>query len=146
MFSATYLASILLLQTFAVILTVLVLDLYFAPEDRPLPGWLQTIVRVVSCSCCKSRHSPVITPEPEGDYSDFRHSRRNEKSHLSRELTRNDGWVSSATSADVSCDFSWKEAARILDKAFLYLYLFLVCAVTGVCMGIMWGHFASGYE
>ena len=142
MFSATYLASILLLQTFAVILTVLVLDLYFSPEDKPLPGWLQTVIGFLTCKCCTSKHSAVVTPEPEADYLD---SQRNEKTHLSRGLPNNDGWIS-ATSADRSYDLSWKEAARILDKMFLYLYLFSVIAVTGVCMGIMWGHFTSDYH
>ena len=143
-FSATYLASILLLQTFAVILTVVVLDLYFSPEDKPLPGYLQSVIRVLSCNCCKS-HSAVVTPEPDTDYYD---SQRSDKKSLPRSVASIEGWISpSPTPSTMSCGpLGWKEAARVLDRAFLYLYLIAVIAITGVCMGIMWWHFNADYH
>ena len=66
----------MLLQTVAVILTVVILDVYFTPAETPVPGWLKSLNRcfhaTFSCRICRanSKSTSVVTPEPEIEYSD----------------------------------------------------------------------------
>ncbi|XP_053385792.1 neuronal acetylcholine receptor subunit alpha-3-like [Mercenaria mercenaria] len=73
---SSYIASILFLQTLAVLLTVFYLDTYFTPEDKPVPKWLQSVtssflskLACVDCHTTTMKVSPDMT-EVSGDKRD----------------------------------------------------------------------------
>ena len=53
---------------------MVVLDIYFTSDDKPVPDWLKNVIRcfhsTISCRRCRTRRDRVVSPEPETEYSD----------------------------------------------------------------------------
>ncbi|XP_052812696.1 acetylcholine receptor subunit beta-like isoform X1 [Mya arenaria] len=148
---STYLTIILMLSTLSVIFTIVVLDIYFNHDDDEAPtDWLQKFTKYflvkITCwkggACCRQgkvkpsnvsdsrialvdldkviddnidRYSPgrkVALPEDDDDNDEK--NKKPEERH-----------------------YSWKEVALILDRFFMYLFVFLVVTVTVVCLSIL---------
>lgn len=147
-FSATYLASILLLQTIAVFLTVIYIDMYHTPENKPVPNWLQSLARHVlrplACQGCKarssqSRVSPQTTDMTEYD-DEYGHKAGNKNLETKSNFEDDGTWT---TQPDDGNTFSWKEIVLLLDKATMYIYLVLITTGSLSLVGLLLGHHMS---
>lgn len=153
---STYLAIILMLSTLSVIFTIVVLDIYFnhADDEEP-PKWIQTLtrnflVRVAmwkGTSCCKRQR---VNPRTDGYGTDSNSSRV--KLQLDKLSNDNNGNVrmvkvkpefknedaeDEKDQGDNVKMYSWKEVALILDRCFMYLFIFLVVLVTVICLAVL---------
>ncbi|XP_060578786.1 neuronal acetylcholine receptor subunit alpha-6-like, partial [Ruditapes philippinarum] len=153
---SSYIACILFLQTLAVFLTVIYLDTYFNPDDKPVPKWLHTItssvlikLACVDCSRINKKVSPnpsdmnndsVTIPQHKSDYS------KSEKIVSIEDYVgdRNEVWeADKPISSDK--EYSWKEIALLLDKVTMYIYLSLVTTLTVVTACVMLVHYGLAY-
>lgn len=153
---ATYLASILLLQTVAVFLTVIYLDMYFRPVEKPVPRWVQTfascLARIVCAeSCCKSREK--ISPNSSSDVIEINGSEKHNDKVPPIEKKRRKSWFLNDNHDDVTDDvddddtnkYSWKDIALMLDKLTMYIYLLLVISFTGATFTVMVCNYSNSY-
>jgi len=162
--AATYLASILTLQTLAVLLTVIYIDIYHRPTEEPVPEWVRT-----AYSCCLGRlvcagdgrkstkdatDSSVVTPRPfsasdnkihpiDAVVSDWDIGKANEQTKdvkPAQETVNQDG--------DETEDGAptWRQVALRLDKLTLFVYLILVTGFTALAMILMVTHYHSAYK
>lgn len=147
---STYLTIILMLSTLSVIFTIVVLDIYFNhDDDEEPPSWIQSLTRnfLVKMSmwkgtrCCKKQTVQpsgdiIITSsceklpleEIEGD-NNAKNRYRPRKTDEQGE-TENEG-------GEKKRMYSWKEVALIIDRCFMYLFIFLTVVVTVVCLAIL---------
>ncbi|KAL3855537.1 hypothetical protein ACJMK2_014744 [Sinanodonta woodiana] len=135
-----YLAIILCLSALAVILTIVVLDLYFNIEGDDVPAWLNWFTHHVmvnfSCwkrtTCCNERNR--ITPKDKKQVlpSSNTDLKLGASQVANAELGKNWNLTFDTSSADDNTilEYSWKEIALIMDKCFLYIFTFLVLLAT----------------
>lgn len=149
MFSATYLATILLLQTIAVFLTVIYIDLFHKPDTEPIPDWLDSLARHVlgplACVCCKSgnqtRVSPASSENNDLDQDEENMSTIKARNFMTSPVPSDDN-LSLSTKEHKS--YTWKEIVVLLDKATMYLYLLIILLGTTSFVGVLLGnYFAS---
>ncbi|KAL4217017.1 Neuronal acetylcholine receptor subunit [Mactra antiquata] len=150
---SSYLASTLFLQTLAVLLTVIYLDIYFTPEEKPVARWLQVfaqccLARITCVDCCKRRKKDV---QPTGDSVEELYDYNMAKAPPGIESDKNgesqrksEAWVDDV-SDDVETGYSWKEIALMLDKITMYIYLVLVTCLTFAVTGIMLNQYLTAY-
>ena len=156
LFTASYIASILFLQTLAVFLTILYLDTYFNPEDKPVPRWLQTITSSVlsklACVDCKKKNrtvspnSMVISDNKRTDSPKRSDTKKNENIVSIEEYIEDKVEVWDDHKSDVTDrQYSWKEIALLLDKVTMYIYLIFVTGFTVITTCIMLVHYCIAY-
>lgn len=130
-----YLAIILLLSALSVVGTIIVLDIYFNhQDDEDIPGWLQTLARVVlvrmamwkgASWCRKARVHP----------NDFANTPANTKFNI-----RKGKWIEEPSLTKNGVDkerLSWKEIALIMDRCFMYIFVFSTVICTVTCISIL---------
>lgn len=128
--AATYLASILLLQTISVFLTVIYLDMFHKPETQPVPGWLQAfamyVLEPITCVTCRKGNQTRVSPErTETTENDEESNFKARDIDGATPLEKDDGRTTSAsTVGDIL--YSWKEIVALLDRATMYLYLVFI--------------------
>lgn len=162
-FAATYLASILLLQTVAVFLTVFFLDIYFRSVHKPVPGWVQTVVsrclsKLVCIDCQWSRGRVTPIQEQDSSASNADNYIVNDKGYMSSENALDcnvdvdddvkDKMVaqSGKTKKESSHQYSWKEIALMLDRLTMYVYFVLVTIFTSLTFGVMIANYGKHYN
>lgn len=151
-YSASYLASTLFLQTLAVLLTVIYLDVYFAPEQKPVPRWLQVVTqcclaRIACIDCSKRRkdHSEQTGDTVENICNYDSRTMSLKADHETESGKRCvEAWVDD-DSDDVTKEYTWKEIALLLDKVTMYIYLILETCLTVFCVAIMLHHYFNAY-
>ncbi|XP_053385791.1 acetylcholine receptor subunit beta-like [Mercenaria mercenaria] len=148
---STYLTIILMLSTLSVVFTIVVLDIYFNhDDDEEPPRWVQTLTRVLLVKmsmwkgekCCRK---PKVNPQkrstltasnsklPLDDMAHDANARpRFRGTHM--ELMDVDQPVHGHQKEDDVKLYSWKEVALIMDRCFMYLFIFLVLVTTVVCL------------
>lgn len=150
---STYLTIILMLSTLSVIFTIVVLDIYFNHEDDDQPpAWLQSFTRIFlvrmsmwkGTSCCKRQ-----TVSPGDGVAEINISSLQDKlpitdidgdvneNKLFKPKTFNNLDVNTKEEDEDVNMYSWKEVALILDRCFMYLFIFLTVVVTVVCLAIL---------
>ncbi|XP_045178295.2 acetylcholine receptor subunit beta-like isoform X2 [Mercenaria mercenaria] len=151
---STYLTIILMLSTLSVVFTIVVLDIYFNhDDDEEPPRWVQTLTRVflVKMSmwkgekCCRrlkvnpKERSTLTASTVKLPLDDMAHDTnaktRFRGTHM--ELVDVDQSEPDQQDEDDVKLYSWKEVALILDRCFMYLFIFLVLVTTVVCLGIL---------
>ncbi|XP_045178075.2 acetylcholine receptor subunit beta-like [Mercenaria mercenaria] len=151
---STYLTIILMLSTLSVVFTIVVLDIYFNHDDDEEPsGWVQTLTRVFLVKmamwkgekCCRRqkvnpKERSTLTAStiklPLDDKTRETNARtRFRGTHM--ELVDVDQPEPDHQDEDDVKLYSWKEVALILDRCFMYLFMFLVLVTTVVCLGIL---------
>ncbi|KAJ8308725.1 hypothetical protein KUTeg_013599, partial [Tegillarca granosa] len=106
---AIYLALILALGTISVLCTIVVLNVYFRPDDEEIPTYLNDYIipclaRLVchrSCCCCRNKRG---------------------KNTSRVEPLKSDEVIDQSTFEETS-DMTWQEFAKILDKLFFFLFI-----------------------
>ncbi|XP_060590873.1 neuronal acetylcholine receptor subunit alpha-6-like [Ruditapes philippinarum] len=153
---SSYIACILFLQTLAVFLTVLYLDTYFNPDDKPVPKWLHVVTSSVliklACVDC-SRKNKKVSPNPSDMNNDSgtvpQHKSDYNKSEKIVSIEDNEEDKNGVREANESTpsdkEYSWKEIALLLDKVTMYIYLSLVTALTVVTACVMLVHYGLAY-
>ncbi|XP_053385420.1 neuronal acetylcholine receptor subunit alpha-3-like isoform X1 [Mercenaria mercenaria] len=140
---STYLASILLLQTLAVLLTVIYLDIYFTPEEHPVPRWLQfmtsSCLAKVICKecCCRKSSTTIVLPR--------KMEAKNSKTDDQTKGDIKEAWTNEEETKVYKRRYSWKEIALMLDKCTMYIYLICVTGFTITCFTLMVRHYNSSY-
>ncbi|KAL4217016.1 hypothetical protein ACF0H5_023472 [Mactra antiquata] len=150
---SSYLASTLFLQTLAVLLTVIYLDMYFTPEEKPVPRWLQVfaqccLARITCVDCCKRRKKEV---EPTDDSHEEFHNYDTAKAPPSPKSTnikesqkKSEAWAVDMND-DCTTEYTWKDIALMFDRITMYIYFVLVTCLTVVIMSIMLNHYLTAY-
>ncbi|XP_052814849.1 acetylcholine receptor subunit beta-like isoform X2 [Mya arenaria] len=144
---STYLTIILMLSTLSVIFTIVVLDIYFNhDDDEAPPDWLQKFTKIflvnITCwkgeGCCrKGKVKPSNGSDSRIALVDLDNV-KDAKTRInspSRKVALTDDDRENKNPEDKI--FSWKEVALILDRFFMYLFVFLVFTVTLVCLSIL---------
>lgn len=155
-FSAVYLTIILMISTLSVIFTIFVLDIYFNyEEEEQVPDWAQKLTRnfLAPLACwhvrCGGRRQ--ISPAADEDMkSEATVSKVNPKlsNNSRRPTTQMNGKVKilpdeklgreeSTASSVEERTYKWKDVALILDRCFMYLFIFLVGIPSIVCLALM---------
>ena len=154
--TAVYLTIILMISALSVIFTIVVLDIYFNHDDEePVPEWTQNLtrkflVRVTFWKghrpwcCCQDQVSPT---DDETEKSMTRLSQINSKpnSATNKRKLPFDGMdvypgnnykdkVPAKTDEQM---YQWKEIALILDRFFMYIFMFTVVTVSVVCLSLL---------
>ncbi|KAK3582647.1 hypothetical protein CHS0354_001694 [Potamilus streckersoni] len=137
---STYLAIILCLSALAVILTIIVLDLYFNIEGDDVPAWLNRFTHHVmvrfSCwkgtTCYNGRNRVTPTNKKQVLLSSNAVLNLGDSQIADQELEKKRKLSFDKTTDDENTvlEYSWKEIALIMDKCFLYIFLFLVLLAT----------------
>ncbi|KAL3855538.1 hypothetical protein ACJMK2_014745 [Sinanodonta woodiana] len=149
-----YLTIILCLSALTVILTNVVLDLYFNIEGDDVPAWLNRFTYNVmvkfSCwkgtTCCSRRNRVTPNDEdkgissnrilklnvPVGDLS------RNAKASNEDQVKESKMSLDTAFTDDGTIpEYTWKEIALIIDKCLLYLFMIFVFLATSITFTIL---------
>ncbi|KAK3582645.1 hypothetical protein CHS0354_001691 [Potamilus streckersoni] len=154
---STYLAIILCLSALTIILTIVVIDLYFNIEGDDVPAWLNRFTHHVmvkfSCwkgtTCCSGKNRVTPTDEDKGlsssrmilklTVSDS--AKLRDKEAANEDLEKESKLSLDTTFSDESTitEYSWKEIALIMDKCFLYIFMilvFLTTTITFIILGV----------
>ncbi|KAL4217015.1 hypothetical protein ACF0H5_023471 [Mactra antiquata] len=150
---STYLTIILMLSTLSVIFTIVVLDIYFNhSDDEEPPTWFQKFTRIFLVrfamwkghGCCQKTKVDNVPSAEDGlntehkintpGNTSFAFSKSN--TVLEKEAIKNDDSTGSESS-EPECIYSWKEVALILDRCFMYLFIFAVVVTTLICLVIL---------
>ncbi|XP_052812727.1 acetylcholine receptor subunit beta-like isoform X2 [Mya arenaria] len=145
---STYLTIILMLSTLSVIFTIVVLDIYFNhDDDEAPPDWLQKFTKIflvnITCwkgeACCRQGK---VKPSTGSDSRialvdlDNVNDAKTRINSPSGKVPLTDDENEENTKPDEKY-YSWKEVALILDRFFMYLFVFMVFTVTVVCLSIL---------
>ncbi|XP_053385793.1 acetylcholine receptor subunit beta-like [Mercenaria mercenaria] len=143
---STYLATILLLQTIAVLLTVIYLDIYFTADDKPVPNYLLTmssfLEKITSLNRCKKRNK--VADNSEGKNDPLTEDLDDKTDANEKRLEKMKEWEDEEDDATRK-EFTWKEVALLLDKITLYIYLIVVTVLTVAFVSVMVDHYNSSY-
>ncbi|KAK3582646.1 hypothetical protein CHS0354_001692 [Potamilus streckersoni] len=152
---STYLAIIFCLSALTVILTIVVLDLYFNIEGDDVPAWLNRITHHVmvkfSCwkgiTCCSGRNRVTPNDEDKGlsssrmilklNVSDVAKLRGKEAANESPEKKSKLSLDTTFSDDNTIPEYSWKEIALIMDKCLLYIFMILVFLATTITFIIL---------
>jgi len=151
LFPATYLASILLLQTLAVFLTVIYLDLFHKPDTEPVPDWLQAFARHVlsplACLYCKSGSQTRISPETPDltdlDPEEDRNLDYKAKGIRTVSSMRSEDSISLPARETNKQGYSWKYIVFLLDKVTMYVYLMLIMLGSICLVAVLLGNYLT---
>lgn len=153
---SVYLTIILMISALSVIFTIVVLDIYFNHDDEePVPDWTQNLTRKFlvritfwkghrpTC-CCRDQVSPT---DDETEKSMTRLSQMNSKPNsetkkMKLPLDGMDVYSGSKYKDNISAKteeqtYQWKEIALILDRFFMYIFMFTVIIVSVVCLSLL---------
>ena len=111
---SVYLITVNVLSTLYVILTVVVLKIYHLPSERPVPALLQWCIARNLCSLRQACHRKVGHLDDDSGIESV--SKVNEHA---REYENNE----KLKTPDSSCQVTWQDVSKWLDKVFLWIFL-----------------------
>ena len=129
--SVYYLVSSMIMTALSIVTICINIRLYNQPDDKPVPGWLHTLILTYLAGCFCTRKQNPVSPRSEdgGDKKDQDivdngvapstdtntcKCLRDQVLHFTR---GNDGINKHNTDSD------WKDMSRVLDQFFFVLYL-----------------------
>ena len=146
------------MSALSVIFTIVVLDVYFNSDDEEeVPEWLQkftnsVLVRIMcwNTTCCKSKQVAPFNEKTSlkiekdmqvlsyGKYKDGTKDLDSKgKNKLDTASPEKD--IDSLSNNKV---YTWKEIALLMDRCFLFAFIFLVVTASVVCLALL----ASAYH
>ena len=154
LFSATYLSIILMTSALSVILTIIVLDVYFnADDDEEVPEWLQKFTRSflvrMACwnvTCCKRKqvspsdndHLYLKTINVKNNVlfgkrkDDIKPIDSKGKEKLAKDKIESESEIMKDMKV-----YTWKEIALLMDKCFMFVFIGLVLIASIVCLALL---------
>ncbi|XP_063425839.1 neuronal acetylcholine receptor subunit alpha-3-like [Mytilus trossulus] len=117
-----YLVFILTLGVLAILLTIVIQRIHFKTEDEEIPEWLQRIT--------KQCYTKISGKDTKKDHTDLKSQSMNLKRHSVAPIQLNETTekINSVEAGDIK--ITWQIVARILDKAFFYVYITLISITT----------------
>ena len=149
-----------MISALSVIFTIVVLDIYFNhDEEEPVPEWAQNLMRKVlvpvtcwkgNCrTCCSGK---PVSPAKDGDVEksltklQANSSKPNSAMKGRANPLKNGNVVQpedqygkreSAYATEPETAYKWKEIALVLDRFFMYIFVFLVLTTSIVCLSLL---------
>ena len=162
--SAVYLTIILMISALSVIFTIVVLDIYFNhDEEEAVPEWAQKFTRSflvpITCwkgncpTCCSGEQvSPAVDDDKSKSMTRLNATSSKPSSpRKGRNKSESNGGMSypddkyrdSLSGVLSEQKFKWKEIALILDRFFMYIFIFLVVSVSIICISLLISAYSS---
>ncbi|KAK3582644.1 hypothetical protein CHS0354_001690 [Potamilus streckersoni] len=142
-----YLTIVLCLSVLTVILTIVVLDLYFNIEEDDVPVWLKRLTHHVlikfSCwkrnTCCRLKIQPIEKEHVISSNKDITELTAINAVDIAR--GRKKKLDTTNTEQSKIPEYTWKEIALIIDKFLLALFSILVLLTTVITLTILGTHY-----
>ena len=147
-----------MISTLSVIFTIVVLDIYFNhDEEEPVPEWTQKFTRnfLVPITCWRGNSPTCCTAEKVSPADADDHSKSLTKLNVTEskpntppkgrtELETNgrirypdDKYKNCFSGLESERKYKWKEIALILDRCFMYIFIFLVVTASILCLSLL---------
>ncbi|KAL3855540.1 hypothetical protein ACJMK2_014747 [Sinanodonta woodiana] len=144
-----YLAIVLCLSVLTVILTIIVLDLYFNVEDDDVPDWLKRLTHHVlikfscwkrnTCGRAKSKVQPIEKDHVISSEKDITEVTAINDVDIAKGKIRE--IYATNTEQSKIPEYTWKEIALIIDKFLLTLFAILVLLATVITLTLIGTHY-----